>query len=92
MIGYGKTFIGMSLNGVKTVLRLGIKILAKIFGFGVFHRMLDWLNKQKNFEGLEKVWGSERMVEGRAGKVVLFLRIASLIGEQLRGIINEGGR
>lgn len=82
MIGYGKTFIGMSLNGVKTVLRLGIKVLVKVFGFGVFHKMLDWLNKQKNFEGLEKVWGSERIVEGRAGNVVLALRIVSLIGKQ----------
>ena len=73
---------------LRQFLRLGIKILAKVFGFGVFHRMMNWLNKQKNFEGLEKIWGSERIVEGRAGKLVLFLRIASLIGKQK----NRGGR
>lgn len=89
MIGYGKTFVGMSLNGIKTVLRLGIKVLAKVFGFGVFRKMLDWLNKQKDFEGLEGVWGSGRTVEGKFGKMVLFLRIASLIGKE-RGGRNQG--
>jgi hypothetical protein len=80
MIGYGKTFVGMSLKGIRAVLRVGVKILAKVFGLQIFSKILEWLNRQRDLEGFEGIWENKRSSSSNLGNIVVILRVAALIG------------
>lgn len=85
MVSYGKTFLDMSVSVVRTVSRLVVKIMFKIFGFTSLGRMLNWLNRFRGSrEFYDELWSGmapgQTSTQSRLGKMLLALRIILLFG------------